>query len=295
MLPDAPADVPPDIRAALIGAFPRFGQARLSIAGRGWHSLAIDIDDRFIAKFPQGAEAESALRREAKLLSAVRPHLTQPVPDMQLVENGPLLFSLHEKLGGEILLRSQYELLPGAARDRLAATLAQFFAELHAIDPGSVRAAGAEPVEWWDVREETLQPVWRQLSADMVGQARAALDAYRSREWSDAVYGFFDAHGWNMAFDHTGQTLSGIFDFADSGFGPALREFVPVSLISPDLTRRTIGQYVALTGRRIETGDIYLMTAAARLSEFAGAMETGEHVGPMRDLVIDWFAQRDVR
>lgn len=295
MLPEAPADVPPDIRAALVGAFPQFERARISVAGRGWHSLAIDIDDRFIAKFPQGPEAESALRREAGLLAAVRPHLTLPVPDMRLVEDGPLLFSLHEKLGGEILLRSHYELLPATAQDRLAVILARFFAELHAIDPGSMRAAGAGPVEWWDVREATLQPVWRELPVETERQARAALDAYMSRRWPQEVYGFFDAHGWNMAFDHGRQTLNGIFDFADSGLGPAAREFVPVSLVSPDLARRTIGHYEAFAGRRIDMRDVYLMTAAARLSEFAGALETGEHVGPLRELVIDWFAQRDVR
>ena len=34
------------------------------------------------------------------------------------------------------------------------------------------------------------------------------------------VYGFFDGHGWNMAFDHARGRLNGIFDFGDSGFGP---------------------------------------------------------------------------
>lgn len=295
MLPEAPTDVPPELMDALEETFPDIPRSRISVAGRGWHSLAIDVDGRFIAKFPQGSEAESALCREAGLLAAVRPHLTLPVPGMRLVEDGPLLFSLHEKLGGEILLGSHYELLSVTARDSLAATLARFFSELHAIDPGSMRAAGARPVEWWDVREATLQPVWRELPAETEGRARAALDAYISRGWPQEVYGFFDAHGWNMAFDHGRQTLNGIFDFADSGLGPAAREFVPVSLVSPDLARRTIKQYEALTGQRIETRDVYLMTAAARLSEFAGALETGEHVGPLRELVIEWFAQRDVR
>ncbi|MCO6391887.1 phosphotransferase [Aliihoeflea aestuarii] len=289
MLPEAPAEVPPELRAAITDAFPELTESRFSVAGRGWHSLAIDIDGRFIAKFPQGADAEKALLREARLLAAVRPHVSLPVPDMQLVEH-PVVFSMHRKLAGSTLLRADYECLSEVAKTALADKLAQFFAELHVIDPAHMRATGAGPVEWWDVRAETLAPVWAQLPAPVAELAEAVWRDYVARIWPDEVYGFFDAHGWNMAFDHKAQRLNGIFDFADSGFGPVAREFVPVSLISLDLARRAMAAYEMRTGRHVRTSDVYLLTAAARLSEFAGAIETGEHVDTMRDLVIDWFA-----
>ncbi|MHB2263832.1 phosphotransferase family protein [Aliihoeflea sp. PC F10.4] len=293
MLPEAPAEVPPELRAAVIEAFPQFRSARFSVAGRGWHSLAVDIDGRFIAKFPQGSEALEALRREARLLAAVRPHLALPVPDMKLVER-PILFSLHEKLGGSVLLAADYERLPDDARDALAETLAQFFAELHAIDRKFMHAAGASPAERWDVRPGTLAPVWSLIPTSVRDRAQAALGRYSARKWDDDIYGFFDAHGWNMAFDHEASRLNGIFDFADSGFGPAAREFVPVSLISPNLARRSMRAYGRLTGRNIDPQDVFMLTAAARLSEFAGALETGEHVNDMRALVIDWFTQTEI-
>jgi hypothetical protein len=112
-----------------------------TVAGRGWHSIAVDVGGRFIAKFPEGAEAEEALRREASLLSAVRPRLTMAVPDMTIHE-GPPLFSLHGKLPGGTLDGEGYARLDEEARRRLADDVALFLAELHAIEPAVMR----EPV-----------------------------------------------------------------------------------------------------------------------------------------------------
>ena len=225
---------------------PPFASMSFTIAGRGWHSLAVDIGGHFIAKFPEGEEAEEALRREAPLLAAVRPRLSMAVPDMTIHE-GPPLFSLHPKLPGATLERDGYRRLDDDARRRLADDIALFLAELHAIDPQIMRTAGALPVGWWDTGD---------------GNARASLAAVAGASWQAGaqrdrrlpgfrhdplgeVYGFFDAHGWNMAFDHREGRLKGIFDFADLGFGPPHREFVQYrssirSLLHapPALTRR---------------------------------------------------------
>lgn len=258
--------------------------------GRGWHSVAIDIGGQFIAKFPAGSEAEEALRREARLLGAARPFLTTPVPDMTLHE-GPPLFSLHAKLPGRPLERADYARLDEHDRDRLAHDLVRFLVELHAIDPAVMREAGAAPIEVWDTSETTLAPIWPLLPAAMRMRARDAMDEYRSLrpDPGGEVYGFFDAHGWNLAFDHEAGRLEGIFDFADSGFGPIHREFVQISLIDADLAARTADAYEGLTGRRLERRRIFLLTAAQRLSELAGAMETGEHVAGIQEYVTEWF------
>ncbi len=190
-----------------------------------------------------------------------------------------------------------YRRLPDAAKDRLADDLAIFFAELHALDPAVMRDAGALPVGAWDTGDETLAPVWPLLPPDCVAQARAALDAYRALgpDPLGERYGFFDAHGWNMAFDAGRRRLNGIFDFADSGFGPVHREFAPVSLIDPDLTARTAAAYERGTGNRLDRRRIFLLTAAMRLSELAGEIAARGNVEWVRDLVIDWFSQTAVR
>jgi aminoglycoside phosphotransferase (APT) family kinase protein len=284
------------MRRAIVSAFPELADAAFAVAGKGWHSLAVEVDGRLIFKFPEGEEAHAALQREARLLRRVAPHLVLPVPRMTLHE-GPPLFSRHEKLRGETLLREGYLRLGEAARDRLADDLAGFFAQLHALEPAAMQAAGALPVGLWDTRDETLASVWEVLPPSCRAQARAALDAWRmlGPDPLGERYGFFDAHGWNMAFDADRGVLNGIFDFADSGLGPIHREFVPVSLIEPDLTARTIHAYERLTGREIDRRRIFLQSAAMRLSELAGEIETGGEVGWTRELVLDWFSQQAIR
>ena len=206
---------------------------------------------------------------------------------------GPPLFSVHDKLPGETLERAAYLRLGRKARDRLADDLALFFAELHALDPAAMREAGALPVGVWDTGEETLAPAWAPLPPDCAARARAALDAYRALgpDPLGERYGFFDAHGWNMAFDPARQRLDGIFDFADSGVAPVHREFAPVSLIDPDLTARTIRAYERLTGRLIDRRRVFLLTAAMRLSELAGEIETRGNVEWVTGLAVEWFSQ----
>jgi aminoglycoside phosphotransferase (APT) family kinase protein len=287
--------VPEDCRHAILAAYPHLAGSVFSVAGKGWHSLAVEAGG-LIFKFPEGEEAESALLREAKLLAAVRPLVTMPVPDMT-VHPGPPLFSKHGKLPGRTLEPSDYPSLDDAARERLADDLALFFAGLHAIDPSVMRAAGAEPVGWWDTRDDTLAPAWPLLPPDLRAEAEAAIRDYHALgpDPLGEVYGFFDAHGWNMAFDHDAMRLRGIFDFADSGFGPPHREFVQVSLIDPDLARRSMRAYEVRTGKALEPRRVFLLAAAMRLSELAGAVETGKNVPMILDFVTGWLRQQAVR
>jgi aminoglycoside phosphotransferase (APT) family kinase protein len=296
MLPAAPQEVPENFRRAIVAAFPDLAQSTFAVAGRGWHSLAVEVDGRLIMKFPEGAEAEHALIREARLLGAVRPFVRMPVPDMS-IESGPPLFSVHAKLAGAMLEPADYLRLSEIARAHLAEEVADFLTALHAIDAERMQAAGAEPIGLWDARDSTLAPVWPLLPDDVRHAARAAIAAYRDLgpDPLGEVYGFFDAHGWNMAFDHAAERLNGIFDFADSGFGPVHREFVQVSLISPDLAARTMRAYTVRTGKALDPRRVFLLAAAMRLSELAGAVETGAHVDAMLDDVLGWFRQQSVR
>ena len=63
------------------------------------------------------------------------------------------------------------------------------------------------------------------------------------------VFGFYDGHGWNMAFDHQRGVLNGIYDFADAGIGPLQQDFIYSSFIDEDLTLRIIAAYERITGK----------------------------------------------
>ncbi|MBS3649925.1 aminoglycoside phosphotransferase family protein [Pseudaminobacter sp. 19-2017] len=295
MILAAPKEVPYEIRRAICTTFPELADAKISVVGKGWHSLAVEAAG-FLFKFPEGEEAIEALEREARLLAAVRPRVQMAVPDMS-IHGGPPLFSRHRMLPGRTLEAVDYAALDAAHRDFLARDLALFFGELHALDRETMVSAGALPIGVWDTSDLTLATAWPVLPEQLRSEAKTALRAYRDLgpDPLGASYGFFDAHGWNMAFDRETGRLNGIFDFADSGFGDVHREFVQVSLVDADLAGRTIAAYEELTGKSLDSGRVFLLTAAMRLSELAGSVETGEHVEAVRALVLDWFAQTSVR
>lgn len=276
-------------RDTILAAFPDLQYATLCPLTTGWHSLAIDADDRLIFKFPRNAEAEQALRREARILAAVRPHLTLPVPDLHLIE-GQMPFSRHAKIKGEHLLCEHYERLSVRGREALAEDLALFHAELHAMDVATVRGAGAAPILPWrsqqEIREKAL-PLLARGPRLLCERTLAAHEAM-GRDPLGTVYGFFDGHGWNMAFDHERQRLNGVYDFADSGFGPLHQDFVYSAFISLELTGMIARRYARLTGSPIDHERIGVLIGMHRLSELAELADNAQHVAMALDHLTYW-------
>jgi aminoglycoside phosphotransferase (APT) family kinase protein len=262
----------------------------MRVAGRGYHSIAVDIDDRLIAKFPEGEEAEHALRREAAFLAVLAPRLSMNVPRLQLFE-APRLFSLHARIAGMSLTQEVYAALSSASHAAIADDLALFFAELHALPRAMMEEAGAREIGSWDTSDAILPLACEALPGDLHDVARRSLDAYRDLppDPCGEVYGFFDGHGWNMGFDADAGRLAGILDFADSGFGPLHREFVYPSLIDPDLTLRIMARYEARTGRVLDRARVGCLIGAMRISELAGAVETGVQLDLARHFALDWL------
>jgi hypothetical protein len=258
------------LRPVIVRAFPDLASSVFTPQPRGWDSFAIDVDDRLIFKFPRHDAARTRLVREAALLAIIHPAVTLPTPDMTL-HQGPPLFSRHHKLRGDYLEPRIYANLPERARDRLADDLARFYAELHALPDKTLRAAGAEPIAPWLGPDEILERAWPVLSAPLRRYAASTVAAWRDLppDPYGHIYGFFDGHGWNMAFDVEAQRLAGVYDFGDSGFGQLQQEFIYSNMVSPDLTARIIARYAAMTGRPLDGERIALLFAVLRLSELA--------------------------
>lgn len=278
-----------ELRSLIVRLFPELTGSAFRLMTMGWDSMAIDVDDRLIFKFPRNGNAERALLKEAALLELIRPSLSMAVPDMQ-VHDGPPIFSSHAKLQGEHLLAEDYEDLSGETRRRLGDDLARFYAELHCLDAGRIKAAGAEPIKPWQSPEEVRARALPVLPSDIQDYARVVVSDFETLppDPYGNTYGFFDGHGWNMAFDHAQGRLNGLYDFADSGFGPLHQEFVYSNFISPDLTGRIISEYEALTGRALDRRRIAVLTGFHRLSELAELADDETHLPQMVQSVAAW-------
>ena len=291
-----PGNVPAHLRDAIVAAFPTLTNARLEVLGEGWHSTAIGADDRLVFKFPRHEIAQAALIKEAALLAVVRPALTMPVPDLRIHE-GSLLFSSHRKLRGQHLLSPDYASLPDRARDRLAAEIAQFYAELHCLPVDRITAAGAAPIAPWQSVDAMRSAALPALPVELRRDAADIISAYEQlpADPLGTIYGFFDGHGWNMAFDHSAQHLNGIYDFADSGLGFRHQEFIYTNLISPDLTERVVQAYEALSGLSLDRARIATLTGAHRLSELAELAHDPTHAPTMVQAAIEWLSHGRLR
>lgn len=278
-------------KEAILSRFPQLSTASFSLLTDGWDSLAVDVDDRLIFKFPRDEDSAEALRREAALLSVIRPRLTLPVPDLTFYAT-PQPFSKHTKLRGEALTTAQYERLTDSAKQKLAETIARFYAELHAINPELLQAAGALLIDTWPAPDAILSSIQSQLSETLFRKAERVLS-----EWAASpddpygtIYGFFDGHGWNMAFDPVDQVLNGIYDFSDSGFGELHQEFIYTSFISTELTARIINQYEQLTGRFIDRHRVLLLTGLLLLTELADLSDHPEYGESIIQNALQWLS-----
>ncbi len=218
------------------------------------------------------------------MLAALRPALTLAAPDLRLHE-GPPLFSSHVKLKGRQIETEDYDALPEPARQRLGEDLARFYAELHGLDRALMKAAGARPVTGWHEADTVREKALPLLSREWHRHARRLVDAYEKLPSEDPcgiVFGFFDGHGGNMAFNPKKQRLVGLYDFADAGFGPLHEDFTHSDSISPDLTARIVAAYERLTSRKLDRRRIEILSGYHRLSELADFVDDFDRAKEMR-------------
>jgi aminoglycoside phosphotransferase (APT) family kinase protein len=256
---------------AIAAVRPDLASAPKTLHTRGWDSDAVEAGGT-IFKFPKRPEAIPRLRREARLLALVRPRVPIAVPDMRLHET-PRLFSEHAMIAGTILEAHDYEALEPAQQDALADALAAFYAALHAIPVADAVAAGVEAKPEWPAAVAALPVLARRLPAALRGFATRTFAAYEALPDEPPVLGYFDGHGWNMAFDRGRGVLNGLYDFADAGIGPRTRDFTYSNLTSGDLTGRLIIAYERRTGRGVDRRAVLVRTAVHLLSEVAEADE----------------------
>lgn len=281
----------PALREAIAASHPELREARFSLLTEGWDCVAVDVDDRLIFKFPRHDKAAQALAVETRLLAVVRPQVKMPLPELQLHE-GPPLFTRHAKLPGEHLVSVQYEQLSASRRQQLGEAMALFYTQLHGLPVAMLQAAGAKPVEAWLAPDEMLRRAWPVLPEDLRVYAESRVAQWQALppDPYGAVFGFFDGHGWNMAFDHDSGRLNGLYDFGDAGIGDRHREFIYSNWISRDLTARIAGGYERFSGKTLNRDRIELLSGVLRIWEVAVFAGKPQRVQAMVRTLADWAA-----
>lgn len=285
-------EIPQDLCAVIRHTVP--GLRPLRLIDTGFDSRVVEAEgpdnSRSILKFPRDEQAAARLRTEAALLAEIAPHLSLQIPQMQVFD-GPPMMSLHRKIEGETLDPPIYAAASPAQRDRLAADLARFYAEMHALRPR------AGPVIGFVSEAEIRRIVLPLLPQNERRHAGAILTAFAALppDPLPQVFGFFDGHGWNMAFDAGAGRLNGLFDFADAGYGGVHHDLMHTNLISPDLTPRLCAAYSTITGRAVDLRRISILTGMHRLSDLAEAHDHPQNGALVWQFWRDWLNQPESR
>jgi hypothetical protein len=237
----------------------------MTLHTEGWDSTAVEAGG-FLFKFPKTTTAADRLRREAKYLALIRPRVEMRIPEL-VIHDHPQVFSEHLMIPGNMLYAPQYDLLSDRQRDAMALQFGRFYAALHAIPLHEAEAAGALRIPNWPEAETVLPTADAMLPARLHDWSRRVLAAFEALPADDEIPGYFDGHGWNMAFDHERGVLNGIYDFADGGIGARHREFCYANFVSPDLSERIIRHYESATSHTIDRRTVALHSAVQRLSE----------------------------
>src|SRR5258706_9685301 len=90
---------PETLRAVIVKVFPDLAAGTFTPQTRGWDSVAIDVDDRLIVKFPRHEPARDRLVRGGAFLAVIPPPGSPPTPQINLHEGAPP-FSRHHQLPG---------------------------------------------------------------------------------------------------------------------------------------------------------------------------------------------------
>lgn len=254
------------LRDRIAAVAPELADAPFAVHGGGWDSVAIEVAERWIFKFPRTPDLIASARREYTILNLIRPRASLPVPDLVLHEDSAGLFSQHEKIPGRALLPQEYPALAYEQRLALAAKLALFHADLHAIPLAEAKAAGAPqvgPLRALDDMRAALHTNPR------VSHLAETVDRYAALPPDTMIFGQFDGHGWNMAFDHQRGVLNGLYDFGDAGIGPRHEDLGYSAWVHPQLCRMVVLRYTAITGLPADGEAAVLHNWAIRLSEYA--------------------------
>lgn len=124
--------------------FPDLAPAEVAPLGEGWDNLAVLVNQSLVFRFPRRTLGAEVMLSELAVLPHLAPKLTTPIPSLAYVGRSsgdyPCAFAGYARLPGVTACSVD---LTDSQRRAMAAPLANFLRELHAIDERQARDWGA--------------------------------------------------------------------------------------------------------------------------------------------------------
>lgn len=195
----------------------------------GWDHEVIQLDDKYIFRFPNSSEYQSVLRDEIRLLSYLSDRITTLIPNYTYVPQD-FSFGGYPMLQGESVSPELFRSMPEDIQDMFAGEVASFLSDLHAVDVNELTEFNisyeAEFAGYANVGAEASKYLKPNLSAAEYGSIRDMLIdieyAKQSTQPSCLIHGDIAPKHiiWNV------ETKSiGLIDFSDRSISDPAYDF----------------------------------------------------------------------
>jgi aminoglycoside 2''-phosphotransferase len=239
-------------RQILEKTFPQINIQRLSAIQSGWDTLALDINDDFIFRFPRRPELEAQLEKEIDLLSLLGKALPARVPQVE--------FACRKSAGDEHTLLG-YPKIQGIGLDAVPMVsraverqLGEFLTALHRYPIEGVLAILGGPIgpqDWHKQYEETyawiqkfafpLLPLPDRLATSLLWEVFLSSEDNFSFQPA-LIHG--DLEPEHILCEPDGSAITGIIDWGDARLGDAALDFAGLFFLGGEpLVDRTLSFY----------------------------------------------------
>lgn len=243
----------------------KYPLSKIEFTGEGWTSLAYIVDNE-IFRFCKISIED--YKREAQILSVVRPFCNVSVPDIKIVSDGDFSYSIHRCLLGKTWNLEEFEQLEETKQKYLASDCATFLMGLHSIDVNIFRSKVSPKRQVNKRLPSEKSDFYPLLSSKMSKYELDKLYELYMESLStfkhDPVVLHRDFEGKNCLVDENFR-LIGVFDFGNSSIGDRTREFSFLyNRQYPTFLNKLLAEYENVSGIKIEVSDLkdYLLRSA---------------------------------
>jgi aminoglycoside 2''-phosphotransferase len=208
------------------------------------------VNDARVFRFPKNEWARTMQARELRVLDLLAPRLDLPVPQVDYRSDEMISYPL---IPGQPLAWHDLHVLPDAAQDRLARTLAVFFRQMHetpfpaALPPSDAdRTRDERLAQHAAVQEKIVPLLWPDQKAWIERLYAPLLDDPHFLDHTPSLMNG-DVGSYHILYDAEKQAINGIIDFGTAGVGdPAVDFGVMINTYGESFVRRMEPHYPSL-------------------------------------------------
>lgn len=220
----------------------RIGSSKLHDNGEDF--LILEVNDKWMFRFPRHDAAVEALRVEKQFLQVFRKLVSVPIPQIAYVGDD---FYGYRKIEGILFTKQVLAALSHEARSKIAQQMGAFLSTLHSFPLGEARSMGFTE-GWGGWRRKAFlrfnKEVKSRLSIKAQDNSLKSFDEFFALKSEPTII-----HGDFYPPDHVflnqdrGE-LSGVIDFGDLTIEDAVTDFKWIADLGEDFFREVMAHYI---------------------------------------------------